>query len=324
MKNLGTLAAGDHIQHLAWDAEGTRCLITPATGPILIADEKAAQVGEQAGHGMGNGASDWFHGEPATCGYDGKIRWGRQVWTPGRGVIERVRTSPDGELLAAAQGRTLPIFDAQGAVDKSLRGLATGVADFCWNPAALGEIALAGAGGAVLWRLGEEEPFARFDWGGASLSVAWSADGRWIATGDQSPSVHVYDIPRDHPLHIQGFDAKVRAMAFSADGRRLATSGGAVVTVWPCTGQAGPEGAEPIQIDGSESEVMAVAFSPATGQLATGDATGTLLVIGLEKGQLRRKRARFAGGISALAWHPSRPLLAIGHASGEVLMLSLE
>jgi WD40 repeat protein len=176
----------------------------------------------------------------------------------------------------------------------------------------------------LLWRLGEKEPFARFDWGGASLQVRWSNDGRWLATADQTASVHVYDIPKDNPLNMEGFESKVRALAFSADGKRLATAGSPVVTVWPCASAKGPDGARPIQVDGSESEVLALDFSPATGQLATGDGEGTLLVVTFEKGQFRRKRARLGTGISALAWHPTKPLLAVGHASGLVTWLSME
>jgi WD40 repeat protein len=103
----------------------------------------------------------------------------------------------------------------------------------------------------------------------------------------------------------------------------LATGGSPVVTVWPCTGKKGPEGAKPIQVEGHDLDVCAVAFSPLTGQLATGDESGTLLVITFETGQFRRKRSRLASGISALAWHPTLPLLAIGHVDGEVMLLSL-
>jgi WD40 repeat protein len=97
-----------------------------------------------------------------------------------------------------------------------------------------------------------------------------------------------------------------------------------VVTVWPCASSKGPDGARPIQVDGSESEVQALDFSPVTGQLATGDGKGTLLVVTFEKGQFRRKRVRLDSGISTLAWHPSKPLMAVGHESGSVILLSLE
>jgi WD40 repeat protein len=289
----------------------------------LVAGADAQILETLTGHGMGNGESAWFLDQPATCGFDGKVRTGLREWNLGRGLIERVKASSDGKFLAAAQGKALHIFDAEGNDALSLRDLEASVVDFAWNPSRSREVATVGAGGATLWRLGQKKPFARFDWGGASLRVGWSADGRWLATGDQTPSVHVYDIPRDYPLHIQGFESKVQALAFSKDSRQLATAGSAVVTVWPMTGKKGPDGATPIQIDGCEAPAQALDFS-STGLLAIGDGAGTLLVITFEKGQFRRKRSKFECGISALAWHPSLPLLAIGHEDGRVLLLSLE
>lgn len=324
MKNLGQLQAEDNILDLLWSRDGGRLLVTPSTGEVLVADLDGLAVAQRLpGHGMGNGASAWFQGVPVTCGFDGKVRRGADAHSPGRGMIDRVKTNADDTFFAFAQNRRLHVQGSAGE-SATVIDLPASAADFTWNPTNPLEIATAGAGGACLWRVGEKDPFARFDWGGACLGVEWSTDGRWLATADQTPSVHVYDIPKDNPLHIQGFEGKVRAMAFSGDSKRLATAGSPVVTVWPCRGKKGPEGAAPIQVDGSESEVLAVDFSPTTGQLATGDADGTLLVVTFESGQFRRKRARLSGGISALAWHPALPLLAIGHASGDVMLLSLE
>lgn len=323
MKNLGSFTAEDHILHLAWAADGSRLLITPASGSILVAGADAQILETLPGHGMGNGEAAWFLDSPATCGFDGVVRLGAREWKLGRGLIERVKASPDGKFLAAAQGKALHILDQEGNESHSLRDLEASVVDFAWNSSRSREVATAGAGGATLWRLGQKKPFARFDWGGASLRVGWSPDGRWLATGDQTPSVHIYDIPRDHPLHIQGFEGKVQALAFSSDSKQLATAGSAVVTVWPMTGKKGPDGATPIQIEGCESAAQALAFS-SKGLLAVGDGVGTLLVITFEKGQFRRKRSKLESGISALSWHPSQPILAIGHEDGRVMLLTLE
>lgn len=324
MKKTAAFALEDHVLHLTWSPDGSRLLATPAQGPIVVSNAEGDILATLPGHGMGNGKSTWFQGEPATCGFDGQVRWNGSEWKPGRGLVEAVKTNADGSLLAASQGKTLHIRDAAGDESRSLRDLECVVSDFAWNPANPNEVALAGAGGAVLCRIGEGQPFARFDWGGASLIAHWSPDGRWLATGDQTPSVHIYDIPRDHPLHMQGFEGKVHALDFSADSKRLATAGSPVITIWPMTGKKGPEGATPVQIDGSESPVQALAFSHATGHLASGDGSGTLLVLSFEKNQVRRKRARLGIGISSLAWHPSRELLAIGHEDGTVAVLSLE
>lgn len=322
VKQIGEVKADDNIVGLAWD--GDSLAATPSTGGILILDAASREVATLAGHGLGNGESAWFGNSLATCGFDGKLRWAGREIHAGRGIIERVKISADGKLLGAGQGKAMLVFDHHGNPAPGLSGLPTSVADFAWDPTDSSRVAVVGAGGARMWKFGGSEPFARFDWGGASLRVEWSSCGRWLVTADQTASVHIYDFTRDYPLHIQGYETKVRAMAFSADGERLATGGGPVITIWPCTGEKGPEGVTPIQLDGHDGEVLAAAFSPKTGQLATGDGTGMVLIFTFQGDKALRKRLRLDAGISALAWHPEKDWLAVGREDGAVSILSLE
>jgi WD40 repeat protein len=322
MKQLGSVQADDNILHIAW--EGDTLAATPVTGDILVLDIASRDVVSHPGHGLGNGDSAWFGGKLATCGFDGRIRLAGREIHAARGMIERVKPGADGKLLAAGQGKSLLVFDSEGRPAQGLSGLAATIADFSWNPDGSSQVAVVGAGGARMWKLGDLEPFARFDWGGASLRVEWSSCARWLATADQTPSVHIYDFSKDHPLHIQGYETKVRAMAFSDDGSRLATGGSTTVTVWPCTGESGPDGATPIQLEGHDGEVSAAAFSPGEGKLATGDGTGVILIFTFQGEKILRKRLRLDAGISALAWHASKAWLGVGLEDGTVLVLSLE
>ena len=322
MKQIAAVTADDNILSLAWG--GDLLAATPSTGAILILDAAGRKGSSLDGHGLGNGESAWFRGSLATCGFDGKLRWNGREIHAGRGIIERVKASADGNFLGGGQGKALHVFDQVGNPAQGLSGLSASVADFAWNPADSSQVAVVGAGGARMWKIGESEPFARFDWGGASLRVEWSSCGRWLVTADQTASVHIYDFTRDYPLHIQGYETKVRTMAFSADGRRLATGGSSVITIWPCTGKKGPEGVAPVQLDGHDGEVLAAAFSPKTGQLATGDGTGMVLIFTFHGNKATRKRLRLDAGISALAWHSENDWLAVGREDGAVSILSLE
>jgi len=322
LTELGPLETGDNVLDVTWSPDGATLAVTPSTGETVLVSEEGKILRRLPEHAMGNGRPAWFQGLLATCGFDGKIRLdGGSPLPTGRGMIERLRTSPDGRHLAAAQGKNLLIFDSDGKATGALPTMPVAIADFAWNPSRPNEIAIVGAGGARMWRLGETEPFSRFDWGGASLKVEWSADGRWLVTGDQTASVHLFDFTRDYPLHIQGFETKVRALAFSPDGKRLATGGSPVITVWPCTGETGPEGVEPLQLEGHDADPVAADFSG--NLLATGDETGALLILTFEGDRVVRKRVRRDAGISALAWHPSRPALAVGHADGTASVLEL-
>lgn len=322
VKQISAVTADDNILSLAWG--GDSLAATPSTGGILILDAASREVATLGGHGLGNGESAWFGDSLATCGFDGKIRWNGREIHAGRGIIERVKASGDGKFLGGGQGKALQVFDREGNSVQGLTGLPSAVADFAWDPSDSSKVSVVGAGGARMWKFGESEPFARFDWGGASLRVEWSSCGRWLVTADQTASVHIYDFTRDYPLHIQGYETKVRAMAFSADGKRLATGGGPVITIWPCTGKKGPEGVTPIQLDGHDGEVLAAAFSPKTGQLATGDGTGMVLIFTFQGDKALRKRLRLDAGISALAWHAEKDWLAVGREDGAVSILSLE
>jgi WD40 repeat protein len=321
------LETSDHVLSLDWSEN--MLIVTPSTGTILLVDQHGKTIAGVAGHGLGNGAAAAGAGILATCGFDGRIQT-YQISdskispacgiTMGRGWIERVKWSPDGSHLASALGKTLFVLRPNGEVAAPFSNHQTSVSDFSWNPMNPLEIASVCGGGARMWRIGETEPFARFDWGGASLLVTWSPEGRWLVTGDQTPSVHLYDFTRDYPLHIQGYETKVKAMDFSPDGKCLATGGGTKVTVWNCTGKTGPEGTIPDQLKFHKGDVETIAWSPTGEFLATGDVAGRL-VFSDTKG---RPVSAFedAEGISALAWSPDGKYLAAGDAGGRVVLFS--
>jgi WD40 repeat protein len=74
--------------------------------------------------------------------------------------------------------------------------------------------------------------------GAAAVSVAWSPDGRRLASASLDRAVKVWDAELGlELLTLRGFPSEVRAVAWSPDGRRLAAGGrDGTVRVW----DAGP------------------------------------------------------------------------------------
>jgi WD40 repeat protein len=334
LKKIAEASASDHVLGVAWSHDGSMLAAVPSAGPILLLGPDGGTLAELPDHGLSNGAAAFHPFEPklATCGTDGVIRLyegspaepatGRKV-AVGKGWLERLAWSPDGTHLATALGKRLLIFGENGEVAHEFDAHKSTVSDVAWNPRQPEEIVSVCDGGAHMWRLGEAEPFARFDWGGASLLASWSPDGRWVVTGDQTASVHLYDFTRDYPLHIQGYETKVKALAFNSVSRKLATGGGSLVTVWKCTGKTGPEGTTPKQLEGHTGDCLALQYRHGSDWLISGGADGRLVLFEPDSSAQPRASLRLDSAVTCVAWHPTDPLAVAGTEAGTVAFVQV-
>lgn len=329
-----SVGVDDYVLLARWSADSQFLAVLPSDRAPVIFDRDGREVVKCPEHKGGNGSLAW-HPEKsllAIYGQDGMVRvWdmnnpqeGSAIWKAGSGWAEHVGWNADGTLVAAAVGRELVVWDvATGEERQRWQAHKSTICHFTWNPANPQEVATVGEGGARMWRVGKEKPYAQFDWGGASLRCAWSPDGRWLVTADQTPSVHLYDFSRREPLHIQGFDAKVKALAWGGKGELLVTSNGADLAVWPCTGRRGPDGATPQIYSAHRAMVTDVAFCGATHILVTGDQDGVVLLWSIAQSENPALLGRAVGKISSLAWSPDERSLAQADATGAVTVCRL-
>src|SRR5262249_48156239 len=112
-------------------------------------------------------------------------------------------------------------------------------------------------------------------------------------------------------------DAEVRAVAFTPDGKRLASTGAdRLVHLWDAD-----TGRELQSLSGHEDRVEALAFSPDGKRLATGGRDGQLRLWDVT-GKDPVQSTKFESGFRALAWASDGKTIALATAAGDVLLFS--
>jgi WD40 repeat protein len=233
------------------------------------------------------------------------------VLVTGRWSARARWSGPD--RVAIADGRTAVVLDAAGReLWRTEQALST-VTDLAWlrDGRRLAVSAYNGVRCHERHRLG---PVASYGYPGSHLAVAAPPDGRWICTGNQDTSIHIWRTRDAAELTMSGYPGKVSRLAFDDTGRWLASDGSPEVTVWDFAG-TGPEGRAPRMLAAHEA-VTALAWRPGNDAvLATAGAEGTVALWDAAAGRPGSKRTSTArwelgDGVTAMAWNGSGMLLA--------------
>jgi WD40 repeat protein len=142
-------------------------------------------------------------------------------------------------------------------------------------------------------------------------------------TGNQDCSVHVWNTDNGTEMHMRGFAAKVRQLAWHRASRWLATGGGPTVAVWDCSGR-GPEGRTPLLLEWHSEQISALHYQPEGDWLASGARDGSIAIWSPTQRQNQISRAKIESGVTRVAWSPDGKLLAATGEAGEVQVLSVD
>ena len=224
-------------------------------------------------------------------------------------------------LLFAAAGRTLAAVRPDGSLAHTFKPAPKTITALAGQPAG-GSVAAAYFGGVCLWDADDFVAQKELPYANGIQALVWSPDSKWLVSGNQDPSVHLWIPDDDIELHMSGYDGKVKFLSFDHTSRWLATTGGRDACIWDCAG-AGPEGREPAMLP-HEAPLCAVKFQNTHGLLATAAADGVVNLWSPERKQPLRATVKMPSPATTLAWSPDDRLLAIGSEKGVIYVLKCE
>jgi WD40 repeat protein/serine/threonine protein kinase len=237
---------------------------------------------------------------------------------------------PDGKVLACGWGDgTVRISSLENERESfTLAGNGAGMSDVAFSPN--GEFLAAGSrdGTVLLWnaQTWEKLDLAAFESGrGAVLSVAFDATSQWLAAGGTIGMVQLWNVRSgnpavEKPLQLSG---AVQSVAFSPDGKRLATVGGQQTIHLFDTQTAKPFDAttgKALPVWRAHSSlIQKLAFSPDGSRLISGGADGAVRIWSTQE-----TKESIPIGKGHTRWHvavsPDGSLLACTDVGGKVAL----
>jgi WD40 repeat protein/serine/threonine protein kinase len=292
---------GKLIASCSWDTKVR--IIDAATGEIRLTIEDPAD----GVYGVAFSPDDQ---RVAIASYDGAVRlWdvssGELVsaMEEGRGGMMSVAFSADGKLLlSGSMDRSLRLWEVHsGTLLQAVEGHKDAIVSVGFTADGERIVSASQDGSLRIWQFRPTDGLLRLNHPSGVYSVAWSPDGKTIATGGWDRTAHTWDAATGERGHVlRGHDDGVTGGAFSPDSRLLASCGhDNTARLWDL--QSG----ELLHVlSGHTAPVLEVAFSPAGKTIASVSQDRHPRVWDVESGELIAVLPDHDGYVYGVAFSP--------------------
>ncbi|WP_264817851.1 WD40 repeat domain-containing protein, partial [Acidomonas methanolica] len=232
----------------------------------------------------------------------------------GRRWVDHVASTPS--TLAFSTGKQVELRDAHGAT--TLKTLE--------HPSTVSAIAFDAKGkrfaashynGVSLWFVQAKVDSVRMlEWKGSHIGMALHPAGDAIVTAMQENELHGWRLSDGHNMRMSGYPRQVASMAFTRNGKWLATSGADAVVMWPFFG-GGPMGKPPTELARLPGVFCSrVCAHPRHDMIAAGYDDGTILLADTGSERVLPICMSGRGKVSALAFTPQGGFMIFGTEDG--------
>jgi len=222
----------------------------------------------------------------------------------GRGIGELPGATPV-VLMAAGNGRVAE-WDLAGGRSRLTMDAAPDVSQLiALSPDGSTLLASGGSGRLASVRISDRRMFwVEPGHQGPTSVLTWAPDSTHFATGGIDSAIHIL-APGSVGTSLVNHRTTLRALAFSPDGKRLASGGdGADVRLW----NLGSEDGQPLR--GHTGVIYALRFSPDGGTLASAGGDATIRLWDVASAAASRTLRGHAGVIDALEYSPDGTLIS--------------
>jgi WD40 repeat protein len=314
------------VSALAFDRTGDRLAAGDLAGEVAVLDATdLARRQQLASHPGGVTVLAWNPDgrRLVSGGVDGTLRIhgasGGSVSLPFAGPVRSARWSPGGDLLGIAAGRGAWVVDRDGNHVAAAPLFAGSVHDVAWVAGGPAPLAVAGPDGIGWFGAGiGSEPVDTWPVHGSAMVLAADPSRRRLASGDLAGVLRIADPSTEDEVRISDWVDRLRRLAWSPCGRRLAVPARDEVVLWELDGLVVEDG--PHRLPAHEGGVTELAYRGPV--LVTAGYDGTVCEWSSELdgagAEPARRRHDIGAPVSALT--TTTDLVAVGTQDGQVLV----